>query len=326
MRFSELSSLVVAATLHGAIPVLAYVVGDTGAHVAALPPAQAEVEIDIEPHEPIPLVKPPEPELQAAVEPERLREAPVDRPELRDPRVEPPRTQVDPYAPTGPAPEAVAPAPSTSGQAPQDQYDPLPPEPGGGGVLTAPPGLAGRPVWTIPGVVPESPRPAPAPTTPGAPREVDKNIAGKVLEQELRSRDKGLGLDLPAAGTVATAIGNAVRGMETPNEGRATFVVRLSPTGQVLDVRLASSSAGGQDVWQRAAQAAAARLRGKSLTMTGKYAAGATVYVDVASTVVLPSGSKGVERKGLGMGFDLSDIGANPTRVVKTSFRVVPAK
>jgi hypothetical protein len=182
-------------------------------------------------------------------------------------------------------------------------------------------------VWTIPGAVPENGRPAPAPTTPGAPREVDKNIAGKVLNEELKARDKNLGIDLPAAGTVASAIGNAVRGSEAPNEGRATFVVRLSPTGQVLDVRLASSSAGNQDVWQRAAQAAAAALRGKSLTMTGAYKAGATVYVDVASAVVLPDGTKGgVKRQGAGVGFDLSNIGANPTRVVKTSFRVVPAK
>jgi hypothetical protein len=118
-----------------------------------------------------------------------------------------------------------------------------------------------------------------------------------------------------------------VRGGDTPSEGRATFVVRLSPTGQVLDVRVASASAGSKDVWDRAAQAAAARLRGKTLTMTSAYAAGATVYVDVQSVVTMPSGSKGgIHRQGTGVGFDLSDIGANPTRTIRTSFRVVPAK
>jgi hypothetical protein len=318
----------VAALLHGVIPVVALWVGPPKGPGLELQPTQADIEIEIEPHDPIPLPKPPEPEPLAAVDPRQIREAPTERQPIRDPRIEPPRGPEDPYAPTNPTPEAPVPtpAPTSSGQVPKDEYDPLLPDTGGG-VLTGPPGLGRRPVWTIPGVLPESGRPPPAPTTPGAPREVDKNIAGKVLNDELRARDKGLGIDLPAAGTVATAIGNAVRGGDTPSEGRATFVVRLSPTGEVLDVRLASSSAGSQDVWQRAAQAAAARLRGKSLTMTGAYKAGATVYVDVTSAVLLPDGTKGgVKRQGTGVGFDVSNLGANPSRVVKTSFRVVPAK
>jgi len=332
VRVSELSSLVVAAILHGAIPVIALLVGPPKGPGDELRATQADVEIDIEPHAPIPLQEPPEPERIAAVDPQQNRDVPSEQRPLRDPRVEPRRPE-DPYAPTNPSPEttsspAPGPAPTSSGQAPKDEFDPLLPDNGGGGVLVGPPGLGGgRPVWTIPGVLPESGRPAPAPTTPGPQPEVDKNIAGKVLNEGLRARDKALGIDLPAAGTVATAVGNAVRGTETPNEGRATFVVRLSPTGQVLDVRLASASAGGQDVWQRAAQEAAARLKGKSLTMTGAYKDGATVYVDVVSAILLPDGTKGgVNRKGLGMGFDVANLGANASRVVKTSFRVVPAK
>jgi hypothetical protein len=313
---------------------MAFVVGQPEGPGADLQPAQADIEIEIEPHAPIPLPTPPAPEPIAAVDPTRIREVPSEREVPREPRPSPTsRAPDDPYAPTSPSVEpnqipAPAPAPSSSGQPPKDEYDPLLPDTGGtGGVLVGPPGIGGRPVWTMPGVLPESGRPAPAPTTPGTPREVDKNIAGKVLNEELRARDKSLGIDLPAAGTVATAIGNAVRGSDTPNEGRATFVVRLSPTGQVLDVRLASASAGNQDVWQRAAQAAAARLRGKSLTMTGAYKAGATVYVDVVSAILMPDGSKGgVKRQGMGVGFDVSNLGANPSRVVKTSFRVVPAK
>lgn len=325
MRVSELSSLVVAAFLHGAIPLAALWLGPQKAPDLEVQPTLADIEIEIEPHDPIPLPKPPEP--IAAVDPQQIREVPSELRRDRDPRIEPPRGPDDPYAPTNSEPQGPpSPAPTTSGQAPQEEYDPLLPDTGGGGVLTGPPGIGGRPVWTMPGVLPEGGRPAPAPTTPGPPREVDKNIAGKVLNEQLRARDKGLGIDLPAAGTVATAIGNAVRSGDTPNEGRATFVVRLSPTGQVLDVRLASSSAGSQDVWQRAAQAAAARLRGKSLTMTGAYKGGATVYVDVSSAILMPDGSKGgVKRQGLGVGFDVSNLGANPSRVVKTSFRVVPA-
>jgi hypothetical protein len=324
VRFSESTFLIAAAILHAAIPLMAYVVDRPEAQVSVIAPAHAEIEIEIEPHAlpDLPQVMAPEP--MAAVDPQRPRDTPETPP---DPAIERPTARNpadDPYA-TVPLPE-VQPAPTSSGQAPQDQYDPLTPDPGGGGVLTGPPGI-GRPVWAIPGVLPEAPRPAPAPTTPTAPRAVDPNIAGKVLDEKRRERDKALGLDLPAAGTVASAIGAAVRGGETPNEGRATFVVRLSSAGKVLDVRVASASAGSKDVWERAAKAAASRLSGKTLPMTGEFAAGATVYVDVSSAVSMPSGGKGgVHRQGTGIGFDLSDIGANPTRVVRTSFRVVPAK
>lgn len=325
MRLSEISSLALAALLHGAIPLAALFISPPKGADIDVQPTLADIEIEIEPHDPIPLQKPPEPEPVAAVDPQQFREVPSERRPDREPRISPPQGPEDPYGPTSPEPQVPAPAPTSSGQAPQDQYDPLLPDTGGGGVLTGPPGLNGRPVWTMPGVVPESGRPAPAPTTPGTPREVDKNIAGKVLTERLRDRDKNLGIDLPAAGSVATAIKNAVQGSDAPNDGRATFIVQLSPTGQVLDVRLASASAGSQDVWQRAAQAAAARLRGKTLTMTGAYKNGATVYVDVTSAILMPDGSKGgVKRQGMGGTFDLANLGANASRVVKTSFRVVP--
>jgi hypothetical protein len=94
----------------------------------------------------------------------------------------------------------------------------------------------------------------------------------------------------------------------------------------VLDCRLASASAGGQDVWQRAARRRRPGSR-ENPHHDGRLQDGATVYVDVTSAVLLPDGTKaGVKRKGLGVGFDVSNLGANASRVVKTSFRVVPAK
>ena len=127
--------------------------------------------------------------------------------------------------------------------------------------------------------------------------------------------------------SVSSRIGTAVRGTETPNVGRASFEVRLSADGRVIGVRLASANGGASDVWDRVAKAAAAALAGRSFPMTGGFAKGAIVYVDVSSSVVLPSGgSSAVHQEGSGIGFDVSDIGAHKSRSVKTSFRTVAVR
>jgi hypothetical protein len=85
-----------------------------------------------------------------------------------------------------------------------------------------------------------------------------------------------------------------------------------------------TASGGATDAWARAANAAAARLAGRTLAMTGAFAKGARVYVSVVSSVRMPSGApSGVQVQGSGMAFDLSDIGAHATRVVSSSFKVV---
>ena len=61
--------------------------------------------------------------------------------------------------------------------------------------------------------------------------------------------------------------------------------------------------------------------------MNGNFAKGALVYVDVSSTMALPSGgTSGVSQEGSGMRFDVSDIGAHKSRSVKTSFRTVAVR
>jgi hypothetical protein len=222
--------------------------------------------------------------------------------------------------PTVPAPEPTA-NPSTPPRPKPDEYGPLPED--GRGVVQIP-GIGGPAVWALPGVVPNAPPPAPAPSTAPSPRPVDKDIAGSVIREAMRASDKHLGLDLPAAGTVASAVGEAVRGSDTPHVSRATFEVRLGPDGSVRSVRIASFSGGAADVWERAAQAAAAILRGRALQMNEAFAKGGTIYVDVSSLLQRPSGSTSAIRpQGLGASFDLSDIGAHAARVVKTSFRAV---
>lgn len=171
--------------------------------------------------------------------------------------------------------------------------------------------------------MPDMGRPKPAPTTsPQTP--VDPKIATKVITDAMKEKDKGLGLELPGSGTIATSVRQAVQATETPPESRATFEVRLSPTGQIVSVRVTSSSGGSGDTWSRAAAAAAAALKGRVINMTAAYAKGATVYVHVHSTTTLPDGSKSaVSRKGAGASFDLSSIGAHMQRVVRVSHNIV---
>jgi hypothetical protein len=225
------------------------------------------------------------------------------------------------------APPTGEPAPAPG---PSDGYD-QPPDDGRDAVLA--PGVGGTPVWAIPGAIAQPDLPRPAPTTVPARRAPDRDAAGRVLRDVQTSRDKGIGIDLPAAGTVASAVAEAVRSTDTPQVGRASYEVRLGANGQVLGVRLLRAVGGHADSWERAARLVAARLARSKLLMTGAYTSGAVVIVDVSSVVQLPAGpgGSGVVKPGpppgtVGGGgqFDLSNIGAHPSRVVSTSFRSRP--
>lgn len=330
MRLYEYRFLAIAALLHAAIPLIAQFV-DRNAYVREAQPVTPIAEIEIDTRN-LRLPEVSEPQKIAALEPERTKLRPDIQDPGRNPRAEPnqkPQSD-DPYEPGEPGPAPTADSAQNSADnknpSPDDQYDPLVPD--NGAVLTGPPGLPGlgkNNIWTVPGVLSDSGRPAPAPTAPPASKPTDRDIAGKVLRGEMKSHDKDIGIDLPGAGTVASAVGAAVRSLETPNEGRASFAVRLSPQGKVLEVKLISNSTGNREVWERAARAAAAQLKSRTLAMTGEFSKGAMVYVNVSSDLVMPSGTKGgIQRDGAGAQFDLSDIGAHKVRRVHTSFSVVP--
>lgn len=316
MRTREARFLVAAALLHTAIPVLARVAPEpTRVMVARSSNADEEIFVELDPEA---LRRPTD------QRPEEQPEA-VARAEVRERERREARRAVNPEAPVAeepaeePAEAPVEPAPAPA-PAPTDDYGgPPPAEP-----ITAP-GLGGTPVWTIPGVLPRQGLPPPAPTAAPARADTPTDKAGQLLRQAMSAKDKSLGLDLPAAGTVATAVAEAVRASDTPHTARATFEVRLSGSGQVLGARMVSATAGGAELWARVASAAMARLSGKALAMTAAFSKGARVYVSVVSSVRLPSGasSSGPKLQGAGFGFDVSDIGAHATRVVSSSFKVV---
>ena len=185
-----------------------------------------------------------------------------------------------PEAPPGPAPVA----PSRPGT---DEYGgPV----GGSDVAALPPGTGTDRLWTIPGMIPSAALPKPASTVASGPPPVDSDIAGQVLGGSLVRKDKAIGIDLPAAGTVATRLADAVR-TTAPLNARATFEVKLGAGGQVEGVRLVSASDGDAGTWARVVASAKSAIGARTLAMKGD-GKGATVTVKVESKVQYPAGSK----------------------------------
>lgn len=320
MKARELIFVGAAGLLHLGVLSLALVAPRGHGPVATEPLRAIEIEL-------APAIAPP---LQEAPRPEPPRTDPPIPPEAPPPEVAPsvipptsPRvapTDVPPTATAAPtsepaggpaAPPTTAPTPSGGG----DEY---------GGPVARLPGVPGAPAWSLPGVMPNPGASLPAPTTSPRAPAVDRDKAGKLLRGSMAERDHGLGLDLPGAGTIAAAVAGGVRSSGTPEECRSSFVVRLSGSGRVTEVRALRWSTGDADAFHRAAQAAAAQLAANTLVMGGYAASGALVYVDIVSLLTLPSGGDGPTRKGLTLGFDVADVGSKPRRVVRSSYRITP--
>ncbi len=243
-----------------------------------------------------------------------------------DPRLAAGARAIAPAGPQGPSPppgetatpNANPPPPSTTG--PSSNYDELPPDQRGG-VLGVPgvPGLGGPGVWAIPGVLGPGEKAAAAPTVAPAPRQVPRNIGDSVLGDAMATRDKGIGLDLPMAGSMASAVRSSVMGSAIPTGAKASMECRVSPSGVVSNCHVVGATGGGADAWSTAASAASAIAGG---SLPGQYAKGAIVTIDISVLQAPPAGSKG-GFSGTGASFDVSNIGAHTTRQVKISHRVV---
>jgi hypothetical protein len=258
--------------------------------------------------------------IDVEVAPERrvAPEAPPPRAPEPPPPVEPPARAEPPAPPANPAPaaHAVKPAiapPSSERPGPPEPQAPAPvappsqPAPPGppvddygappaAPVVGLPPGLGGRPAWSVPGVMPDAPSGPPgkaAATASPEQRKANPDAGGQAIRSSLQTQDKQLGLDQPAAGVVAASLEAAVRSSDAPPEARATFEVKLGADGKVLGVTVKSSSAGNGATWDRVARNAAGALSAKSLALRGDAAErGATVTVKIESRQVYPAGTK----------------------------------
>jgi hypothetical protein len=233
------------------------------------PPAQPRAEMAQPPPSPAaPTPTPaPAPEEEAESEPEDAPEKPPS------PVAEGPKEPE-----TGP----VKPGPETP---PADEYGALPPvDPG-----PAVPGLSG-PLWSVPGVVPSTALPKPAPTTIAAAPAVPSDVASRVLSGTVHSRDQAVGIEVPAAGVVATSVADAMR-HSALTDVKGTFEVKLSGEGAVESVRFIGSSDGDASQWAAVAESAKKALAGRALQM-GPDKQGVTVVVKVESKLQFPNGAK----------------------------------
>jgi len=282
-RSRELTATCTAALLHAGVLAVSLLVARAPDLAMSSTRLRADVEVDLVELPPPASASPADPpsETAAAPAPPRSASAAVARAAPVEAAAGA-GTAVAEERPSG-APEAVAP-PDTAPSPPRppEDYSPTP------GREVGVPGLGGTPVWAVPGAV-AADVPRPAATTPELPHATDRNVAGKVIEGTLRKKDQELGLELPSAGVVAGTVAEAVRGIETTEDARATFEVALGAQGDVRAVKVVSFSTGDAGMWERAAKRAASSLGGRGLNTQGEPV---TVVVKVESKQLYPAGSK----------------------------------
>lgn len=325
---TDLAVLLVAAALHALLLASAWIAPRPALDQGFWRPVAGEIDVELE-GEPA-LAASPEiaavdaaPEIAAGV----LPEAPfVPHPANRA------RPSREPVASLGPPEPARAASPS------RPEYDgPPPPLPIGAGTTSLLPPLAG---W---------PRPAGSPGAPGSSagtggvsgqatsataktsspaRAVDRTVATRLLADSQAERDKSLGLTLPAAGNIASALGASVRAALGPKTaGSGTFLAILAPGGRLVALTPIAWNGGSAEAWASAAQAAAGSLAGRSFALVAPFQNGAVVWVEVTATFTLPSGAAtSVSGEPGGFRFDLADIGRRRQQVVRTSVRVAAVK
>lgn len=328
MKLNETHFLVGAFMLHLTLPVAAYISPDAPISGLALSrPVQAqEFDIEVDNLPPSPRITDdsfPLPDDSEAQPEDGDAEAMATRPGPRAPLLPP-----DAAATANPKDEPVDPnatlnaaeGADTDGHSVPSEYGSAP----SAADIDGPGGPGSGPLWARPGMVPGEPdnnRPG-APTRAPA-RRNDPHAGTKALKSAMRKKDSKLGLDLPAASAIAGVIRGAVRGSDTPYECTASFTVTLSGSGNVTAVSLNSYSGGSPGVWQGVRKNVLAQLKGTNYPMKSAYEKGAIIGYSVNSAKKSPGGGTG--RDGLTLKFDVADIGARATRVVKVGWSARPA-
>lgn len=144
-----------------------------------------------------------------------------------------------------------------------------------------------------------------------AERSTRKTTLGDGLAQALRARDVERGIG--AGGAVIARLRSVLRASTLAVEGRYRIAVVFDAAGRIREVTLLESAGAPAGELERDARRALEQLRVK----ISPPSEGLRVIVAIDSRVTLPSGARrGVETAGPGARFDLSDIGAKPSRVL----------
>jgi hypothetical protein len=203
-----------------------------------------------------------------------LEREPASRPQRRGPEVAPERPG-----------EAEAPAPRDNDPAETDRPEAPPLD------AMAPPSAlsVGDRRWSVlRALAPRNDHPErPAPTAI-ARRSPDRD-ASRIVAELLNARDEELGLRLPAAGNIASALAASVRA-HTPAFSRAIFVATVDEQGRIARIAVASFSTGEAEGWHAAAREAEAALAGATFALRGDLPHGAIVTVQLVQNLELPSG------------------------------------
>jgi hypothetical protein len=192
------------------------------------------------------------------------------------------------------------------------------------------PGAFGGPkVWQMPDGVEIGQNGPPAPTEAPKAKKVGRDKANEVIASAIKEKDKNLGLQLPAAGTVSSTLRDAVWSSDLPETGMGVFVVVIGADGKVSSVKVAQQSGGTAAQWDAAAASAKAALVSRGLKLTDEYKKGAIVTVSILSKMQNPSGTDpdSPVHFGTTTTFDISDLGAKAIRQVRiTGTNVTPVK
>jgi hypothetical protein len=194
--------------------------------------------------------------------------------------------------------------------------------------FTMPGAIGGPKVWELAHEGEIGGNGPPAPTEAPKQKKVSREAANDVLGAAIKEKDKKLGLQLPAAGTVSSAARDIVWSSDLPETTAGTIVVQLGPDGSVISVTVASAGPGSSAQWQAVAANLKASLAGRGLKLTDEYKKGAIITVSVLSKMQNPSGTDPDNPVKLGTTttFDISDLGAKPIRQVRVSSNVTPVK
>lgn len=166
------------------------------------------------------------------------------------------------------------------------------------------PGLDGKPIWALPGVMPAMPAPAlggaaraaPAPVIPNPPPANTGPVA-KVLDYLASGNPPKPSARIapiqhfPAAGTLASAIATEIRGSSTPPNSNGIFELVVDAKGLLVSVQVVHADPDYRKEWDRVAGSIARRFLGQTFPLPDAYAGGSRIRVAVTSQLVMPDGT-----------------------------------
>ncbi|MDC3956619.1 hypothetical protein [Polyangium jinanense] len=194
--------------------------------------------------------------------------------------------------------------------APYPDPEPLPAAGANAGSQEAPaeqpptlPGLDGKPIWAVPGVLPApalagrvSSAPPPAPEEPTIAPSLGQKaldyLASRVPPPPSAYERRDPIQHFPAAGTLASAVTDELRSSTTPAESDTHFELVVDAQGHLVSVHVVAADPAHRKAAEHVARAIAERFSGQTFPLPDAFAAGSRIRVGVKSEVVLPNGAK----------------------------------